>query len=549
MCFTLQTLFGTYICTDIPGEFQWQSGALTQAVSQGRWLIIENINHASFEVISALIPLLESNTLLIPGRNQIIHAHPCFQFIATQSTSHSTSHKNHMEIITNHCTVIHMQTLLDFKSIFYHRYPQLIQYFDHISQIYKLFVHDGKQHTIDVNGVRISASQLYGNRVLNIRDFIKFCSRLSLNKIFTEYDGTFISSTHGERLFYEAYDCFVSLIAGADDRLLLAQFIGHLFNVNQTRVEMILDSRIPQISIDGQCIKFMYNRNECPRIQLPIMMSNNYASKRSKYVMTRHSLCLMEQISVCVTNNEPVLLVGETGNGKTAVIQFLARKTHQKLVVQNLSQATDSTDFLGGYKPLDLRSIALPIMNEFGSLYPMTFSVNIEPQVHDQILRKMKQNFQKQEWKKLIQNLKIVIKALLIFCEKQRMNLELKQKQIVCGSKRKRSPQSLTLELQSFSKKRRKLRFAAKEMIFHGIKNNEEFEIEKLLKLENKWKKLFHKIHNFERSIIQVLFYIIFYIFHILFCRLKIHLHFLLFVELLSAQLRMVIGYYWMKLI
>ncbi len=25
-----KTLFGTYVCTDVPGEFKWQPGALTQ---------------------------------------------------------------------------------------------------------------------------------------------------------------------------------------------------------------------------------------------------------------------------------------------------------------------------------------------------------------------------------------------------------------------------------------------------------------------------------------------------------------------------------------
>lgn len=28
-------LLGTYICTDVPGEFRWQPGVLTQAVCEG----------------------------------------------------------------------------------------------------------------------------------------------------------------------------------------------------------------------------------------------------------------------------------------------------------------------------------------------------------------------------------------------------------------------------------------------------------------------------------------------------------------------------------
>ena len=30
-----KVLLGTYVCTDVPGEFRWQSGVLTQAVVGG----------------------------------------------------------------------------------------------------------------------------------------------------------------------------------------------------------------------------------------------------------------------------------------------------------------------------------------------------------------------------------------------------------------------------------------------------------------------------------------------------------------------------------
>ena len=35
----IKTLLGTYICTDLPGEFKWQPGVLTQAVTVGRWVV------------------------------------------------------------------------------------------------------------------------------------------------------------------------------------------------------------------------------------------------------------------------------------------------------------------------------------------------------------------------------------------------------------------------------------------------------------------------------------------------------------------------------
>lgn len=111
------------------------------------------------------------------------------------------------------------------------------------------------------------------------------------------------------------------------------------------------------------------------RATLPVPERKTRPNDDSRFSHTKHALRLLEQLSVCVARNEPVLLVGETGNGKTAVIQHLAAQVGhplvvspcflllagprprlkrassqlgRKLVVQNLNQQTDSEDFLGG---------------------------------------------------------------------------------------------------------------------------------------------------------------------------------------------------------
>lgn len=66
------------------------------------------------------------------------------------------------------------------------------------------------------------------------------------------------------------------------------------------------------------------------------------------YAHTRFSLFLLEAVCRCVQMREPVLLVGETGVGKTASISYLAAMTGNKLVTVNMSQQSDSTDLLGG---------------------------------------------------------------------------------------------------------------------------------------------------------------------------------------------------------
>lgn len=56
----------------------------------------------------------------------------------------------------------------------------------------------------------------------------------------------------------------------------------------------------------------------------------------------------MERIAVCVSSNEPVLLVGETGVGKTSVVQALADLLGQELRVVNLSATSDSDELIQG---------------------------------------------------------------------------------------------------------------------------------------------------------------------------------------------------------
>jgi midasin len=122
----------------------------------------------------------------------------------------------------------------------------------------------------------------------------------------------------------------------------------------------------------------------------------------SLYSLTKHSLLLMERIAVCVHQHEPVLLVGETGNGKTAVVQHLAHQVGKKLMVQNLNQQSDSSDLLGGFKPVDLRSVCVPLMNSFGALFPKTFSRTN----NGQFIAALRASFDQQKWSVLVRLLR-----------------------------------------------------------------------------------------------------------------------------------------------
>ncbi|GKT34310.1 Midasin, partial [Aduncisulcus paluster] len=76
--------------------------------------------------------------------------------------------------------------------------------------------------------------------------------------------------------------------------------------------------------------------------------------KPPKLAFCDHTNQLIDRLLGCIVHNEPVLLVGETGVGKTTSLEYVARATQHPLSVINLSQQSDISDLFGGFKPVVL---------------------------------------------------------------------------------------------------------------------------------------------------------------------------------------------------
>lgn len=72
---------------------------------------------------------------------------------------------------------------------------------------------------------------------------------------------------------------------------------------------------------------------------------SQFKHDKKPFVQLRSSVHVLEKIACSVVFNEPVLLVGETGTGKTTIVQTLAMKIHQKLTVL-VSSILNSFDLL-----------------------------------------------------------------------------------------------------------------------------------------------------------------------------------------------------------
>jgi MoxR-like ATPase len=75
----------------IPGsdQFEWQDGLITQAVRNGFWLILDEINSLDADILFALHGLLDENKISIANNSEIVQAHPEFRLFATMNPGYT----------------------------------------------------------------------------------------------------------------------------------------------------------------------------------------------------------------------------------------------------------------------------------------------------------------------------------------------------------------------------------------------------------------------------------------------------------------------------
>ncbi|KAI8805304.1 P-loop containing nucleoside triphosphate hydrolase protein, partial [Cladochytrium replicatum] len=375
-------LLGSYVCTPTPGVFQWQPGILTTAVVEGRWILIEDIDLAPTEVVAVLLPLLESKTLLIASRGEKLKAKRGFQLFATRTLrtssrgfSASSGHQQHLG--ENLWTTIRVRPLPvnEVHSIVRQKFPSLRPF---SKTIMRAFHEMEKTYQNGISGSDSAAPGVTG-RLLSLRDLMKWCGRMhsvsfqvSQKQSFPANAGDSMGAEdvhlyEREQMFREAVDTFAGMIGKRNIRDAVIMQLGLALGVSQHRVEFYLDSFNPKVDLNDLTFG---------RVQLGNLRSKKNQTENDRpFAMTIGAVRLLERLAVCVHLKEPVLLVGETGTGKTTCVQNLASVLGRKLVVLNLSQQSDSSDLLGGFRPVDARTLALPLKDKFDDLFSRTFNV------------------------------------------------------------------------------------------------------------------------------------------------------------------------------
>nr|CDS31811.2 midasin [Hymenolepis microstoma] len=359
-----KALLGAYCCSNSPGVFIWRPGCLTHCMNTGKWLILEDVDKGSADLPILLSPLLRSgkdssSQVIHPNTGEPILRHPDFRLILTLRTISSplgySDYASQLDIYLNNCSVIYMNGMpADIIEQIIQKYnPNLVPLARRLLSGFSLLKHIG---TPSGNNQRTVCS----------RDFFKFISRIR-----NTVDG---SKDSALELYLNALDCFVCSQTPSSAQDEVAVHLGGLFNFTREEASKIWLSRRPEL-----CLNRALTRVEAGRAIIPIRKSIHWELQLTKspstqvFADTRLACTLVERLAVAVSNSEPVLLVGETGTGKTSSIQHLALMAGRRLRVLNLNQQSDSVDLLGGFKPVDSRALINPLREKFESLFVRTF--------------------------------------------------------------------------------------------------------------------------------------------------------------------------------
>eukprot|EP01052_Picozoa_sp_SAG31_P017819 SAG31_NODE_1236_length_9195_cov_6.761214_1_plen_2798_part_10 len=397
-----KVLLGTYVCTDVPGQFQWQPGALTQAVKQGRWILFEDVHNAPLELLAAIKPLLEDRVLFVAGRGERIQAASGFHLFATQAVHYGSKGGGggrtsaHTRLLSSLFTRVALELLptADVHQILLSRFGQRIGFC--IPGVLQTF------ERLQQAGLGPDLGQTF-----SLRQAIKWCRRVAYacrGEQALPSSNAQLPTGLREVIFREALDCFCASWAKPQAVDNAITTIADIWGIQSERAHFLFTTEKPPACVATQ-LYFQVGRFQLDvkkrKGEKEIAAFHMATGAESQYSETAYALRVLVKIAGCVQMGEPCLLVGETGTGKTSTVQYIARAVQRNLVVINLNQQTDAADLLGGFKPVDFKHLAAPVLKSFEQTFCKTFSRS----ANATYLAKLRQTYHNAEWRTLIQML------------------------------------------------------------------------------------------------------------------------------------------------
>ena len=348
----IQEYLGTYVTDPKTGNLVYQEGLLVTAVRQGHWIVLDELNLAPTDVLEALNRLLDDNhELVIPETQEVITPHPNFILFATQNPPGLYAGRKVLSrAFRNRFLEVHFDDVPkeELQSILCQRNQIAPSYAKRIVQVFEELRH------------RRQASRVFESKesFATLRDLFRWAERGAVGYQQLAEDGYMLLAERARR---------------EEDRSIIKQVIEEVMRItiDETQMYRFLGHHEHQAAGIASRLPF--------RTMPP-----------SKVVWTQAMQRLFGLVAFALAHNEPVLLVGETGCGKTSVCEILAKAFEQQLVSINCHQNMETADLLGSQRPLrdrnERRARVISFLSKV-SVVPVTASNDDLTALCDELLR------------------------------------------------------------------------------------------------------------------------------------------------------------------
>lgn len=321
----LQEYVGSYTADPTTGKLIFREGVLVDAMRQGYWLILDELNLAPSEVLEALNRLLDDNReLFIAETQETIKAHPRFLLFATQNPPGGNygGRKLLSRAFRNRFVELHFNDIpsQELETILHRRCDMPPSYCKRCVAV-----------MVELQLRRRGSAAFAGKQgFMTLRDLFRWAERYRLataDRSATFYDWD-------QHLADEGYLVLAGRVRKEEEALVIREVLGKHF----------------KRTVDPQHL-FTLSDKTSP-VTRPILESLQCLEGFDHLVWTYALRRLAVLVAQSLRFVEPVLLVGDTGCGKTSVCQYLAAQKSCQLMTINCHQYSEGSDFLGGLRPV-----------------------------------------------------------------------------------------------------------------------------------------------------------------------------------------------------
>jgi midasin len=311
----IQEYLGSYVSDPATGKLAFKDGLLVRALRNGDWIVLDELNLAPTDVLEALNRLLDDNReLVIPETQEVVRPHPHFMLFATQNPPGLYAGRKVL------------------SRAFRNRFLEV--HFEDVPQT--------ELETILCQRCRIAPS--YGKKIVGV--FRELQKRRQSGRVFETKQGF---ATLRDLFRWAGRDAIGYQELAENGYMLLAERARR--DDDKIAVKEVIES-VMNVKIDEHAI---YNLHSAD-IDFASYLGCPIPASSSSLIWTRAMQRLFILVARALRFNEPVLLVGETGSGKTSVCQIFADASSKRLHGLNCHQNTETADLIGGLRPVRNRS-------------------------------------------------------------------------------------------------------------------------------------------------------------------------------------------------